>query len=99
MRDIFWGAFRISSDAEIFRLSNMLIFLKVHPAWFLFAILSVSLSQGQAHPSVPSEQASMPTISAAPSARVVPPPPNYGFPDGQTYVYEVEWHLFNAGTA
>jgi hypothetical protein len=38
-------------------------------------------------------------MSAAPSARVVPPPPTYGFSNGQTYVYEVEWHLFNAGTA
>jgi hypothetical protein len=92
-------ALRISSIAEKVSSKNMLIFLKVNPAWCLFAILSVSLSQGQTHPSVPSEQPSMPTISAAPSARVVPPPPNYGFPDGQTFVYEVEWHLFNAGTA
>jgi len=38
-------------------------------------------------------------MSAAPSARVLPPPANYVFPNGQTYVYEVEWHLFNAGTA
>jgi len=39
------------------------------------------------------------TISAGPMATVVPPPPNYRFPNGQTYVYGVEWHLFNAGTA
>jgi hypothetical protein len=32
-------------------------------------------------------------------ARIVPPPPNYAFANGQTYVYDVEWHLFNAGTA
>jgi len=92
-------ALRISSIAEKVSSKNMLIFLRLNPALCLFAMLSVSLSQGQARPSVPSEQASMPTISAAPSARVVPPPPNYGFADGQTYVYEVEWHLFNAGTA
>jgi len=41
----------------------------------------------------------LPSISAAPSARIIPPPSNYHFPDGQTYVYGVEWHLFNAGTA
>jgi len=41
----------------------------------------------------------IPTVSAAPSARIVPPPANYRFPDGQTFVYGVEWHLFNAGTA
>jgi hypothetical protein len=45
------------------------------------------------------KQANLPTISAGPSAQIVPPPPNYRFPDGQTYVYGVEWHLFNAGTA
>jgi len=73
----------------------MRIFFKFNPAWGLFALLSVSLSQGQA--SAPSPP--LPTISAASSARVVPPPPNYAFPNGQTYVYGVEWHLFNAGTA
>ena len=41
----------------------------------------------------------IPSMSAAPSARIVPPPANYHFPDGQTFVYGVEWHLFNAGTA
>ena len=77
----------------------MHILRSFNPAWYLFAILSVSLSQGQAAPSVPSNQVSLPTISASPSARVVPPPTNYAYPNGQTYVYGVEWHLFNAGTA
>jgi Protein of unknown function (DUF3108) len=77
----------------------MHILLKPNPAWCLFAILSVSLLQSQTIPSAPSNQTPLPTISAAPSARIVPPPPNYGFPNGQTYVYGVEWHLFNAGTA
>ena len=73
-------------------------FLKLNPTWCLLVALSV-LSQDQTYPSLPSGQPSMPTIRAAPSARVVPPPPNYSFPNGQTYVFEVEWHLFNAGTA
>jgi hypothetical protein len=30
---------------------------------------------------------------------IVPPPRNYPFPDGRTYVYSVEWHLITAGTA
>jgi hypothetical protein len=46
-----------------------------------------------------STQGSLPTISAAPAAQVVPPPPNHHFPNGQTYVYAVEWHMFTAGTA
>ena len=46
-----------------------------------------------------STQGGVPTISAAPAAQILPPPPNYRFPDGQTYVYSVEWHMFTAGTA
>ncbi len=73
--------------------------LKLNPSRFLFALLSVALSQGQTHPAAPSNTPPLPTISAAPSARIVPPPRNYAYPNGQTYVYGVEWHLFNAGTA
>ncbi len=65
----------------------------------MLAVLCVSLSQEQTNSQARSSQSSLPTISAAPSAQIVPPPPNYHFPDGQTYVYGVEWHLFNAGTA
>jgi hypothetical protein len=64
-----------------------------------FVILSAALSWSQTAPSPTSNQPSGYSISASPSARVVPPPPNYGYPNGQTYVYGVEWHLFNAGTA
>jgi hypothetical protein len=38
-------------------------------------------------------------VSAAPATRILPVPANYRFPDGQSYVYAVEWHLFNAGSA
>jgi len=38
------------------------------------------------------------TVSATPSARIVPPLPDYRFPNGRNYVYGVEWHFFNAGT-
>ena len=38
------------------------------------------------------------TIGPAP-VQIVPPPRNYPFPDGRTYVYSVEWHLITAGTA
>jgi len=70
---------------------------------FLFQIgwgaaFAVSACAGQAKPSA-TEQKPLPTISAAPSSVIVPPPANYKFPDGQTYVYGVEWHMFTAGTA
>jgi len=38
------------------------------------------------------------TIGQAP-VRIVPPPPNYRFPDFESYVYTAEWHLITAGTA
>jgi len=39
------------------------------------------------------------TVSSAPSSQIFPPPPNYHFPNGETYIYTVEWHMFTAGTA
>jgi hypothetical protein len=63
-----------------------------------FIVLASGRLTAQANAS-PSYQESVPTVGVAPSAQIVPPPPDYHFPDGQTYVYGVEWHLFNAGTA
>jgi len=34
-----------------------------------------------------------------PAAQILPPAPNYRFPNGQTFVLSVEWHFFNAGIA
>lgn len=70
--------------------------LFLHIAWC--AALAVSECAGQAKTPV-SEPKPLPTLSAAPSSLIVPPPKNYKFPNGQTYVYGVEWHMFNAGTA
>lgn len=39
----------------------------------------------------------IPTIG--PAAQVYPPSSSYRFPNGQTFVYSVEWHMFNAGIA
>jgi len=38
-------------------------------------------------------------VTIGPSAQILPPSSIYSFPDGQAYVYGVEWHFFNAGTA
>jgi uncharacterized protein DUF3108 len=40
-----------------------------------------------------------PTATIGPTAEILPPPSNYQFPDGQSFVYSVEYHLFSAGTA
>jgi hypothetical protein len=58
---------------------------------------AVLLAGSQAGPS--GEKPPLPSVSAGPVVEIVPPPPQYRFPDGQTYVYGVEWHVFNAGTA
>ena len=60
------------------------------------AIISASAACQTTTPAKTPQEA---TISSAPSAQIFPPPPGYKFPSGQTYVYSVEWHLFNAGTA
>jgi hypothetical protein len=62
-------------------------------------ILAALQAQTPTPARTPQPQAPIATISAGPSARVIPPPPNYHYPNGQTYVYAVEWHFFNAGTA
>jgi len=77
----------------------MNIFLRSNPAWWLFATLIVPSLHAQTQPSAQPSQPPLPTISSAPAARIIPPPPNYAFPNGQTYVYGIEWHLFNAGTS
>jgi hypothetical protein len=40
-----------------------------------------------------------PVASIGPASQILPPPANYHFPNGQTYVLSVEWHFFNAGVA
>ncbi len=50
----------------------------------------LSLAQNNAAPA---------TVKAASGPQIMPPPPNYRFPNGQGYVYSVEWHMFTAGTA
>jgi len=77
------------------------MFLALRPRWLLLPALACALVSAQTQPSAPSAapQEQLPTISSAPSAQIVPPPPNYRYPNGQTYVYAVEWHLFTAGTA
>ena len=72
-------------------------FSRLIAAPYVLTALLVSAPQGQT--TAPPNQSAQATISAAPSAAIVPPPPSYHFPDGQAYVYGVEWHLFNAGTA
>jgi len=69
--------------------------------WVLTPVLACGVLSAQNPPSAPPVplQEQLPTISSAPAAQIVPPPPNYRYPNGQTYVYAVEWHLFNAGTA
>lgn len=39
------------------------------------------------------------SVPAAPPSAVQPPAPGYAFPNGQTWYYDAEWRLFNAGTA
>ncbi|MGA8153788.1 MAG: DUF3108 domain-containing protein [Terriglobales bacterium] len=65
---------------------------------YLLAGFCVCWCVAQTNP--PSQgQGNLATISAGPATGIVPPPPDYHFPDGQAYVYSVEWHLFTAGSA
>ena len=46
-----------------------------------------------------SQQPAAKAATVQAGAQIVPAPPNYHFPDAQSYVYNVEWHMINAGTA
>lgn len=45
------------------------------------------------------QQQNGPTLSPALQPQIVPPPPNYHFPNGRTLMFTAEWHVFTAGTA
>jgi hypothetical protein len=69
-----------------------------NPKYCLLAVCCFCMSVAQTNLASPN-RSNPATISAGASPGIVPPPPNYRFPDGQVYVYTVEWHLFTAGTA
>lgn len=68
--------------------------------WWLGLCLACLLrvSFGQAASPAPKTPADA-SVRSAPAASIFAPPPGYKFPSGLAYVYAVEWHLFNAGTA
>jgi len=39
------------------------------------------------------------SVAAAPPSRILAPAPAFRFPNGQKFVYSVQWHMLNAGTA
>ena len=67
----------------------------------LFLLFSAWHEHSPAEATNPARQRVTATFStSAPRAtQIMSPPPNYHFPDGRTFVYSVEWHLFTAGTA
>jgi hypothetical protein len=63
------------------------------PALLSLAImLAIPLCRAQ-------RNASTTSVSAVPASRIVPPSPSFHFPENATFVYSVEWHTLNAGTA
>jgi hypothetical protein len=64
----------------------------------LSALLFSSFSRGQESSAPAADHDSLTTVSSS-EPRIIPPTPNYKFPDGQTFVFGAEWHFFNAGSA
>jgi uncharacterized protein DUF3108 len=90
------------ADFEVkrkFRASNVVgLFMKFSLSWF-FLLASSGYIPARNAGSEPQKNGSPSSTKAAQAAQIMPPSPNYRFPDGQSYVYSVEWHLFTAGTA
>jgi len=67
----------------------------IHSQLTLCGLLSLILLG----PTLLPAQQSPPTATVGPApVQIVPPRPNYPFPDGRSYVYSAEWHLITAGT-
>lgn len=62
----------------------------------IFCLLGVLIAVGARGSSVLAQQ---PADSIGPLAQIAAPSASHQFPNGQAYVYAVEWHLFTAGTA
>jgi len=80
-------------------LTTMSFFSILMRRWFWFALLPTLVASGQMHPAAESTQSDLPVIGAAPPAGMIPPSPTWRYPNGETYVYGVEWHMFNAGVS
>ncbi len=69
---------------------------------FAIALLALTSFAGAQHNPATTPQASHSQTAVVDAigslAHVQPPPPNYRYPDGQTYVYNAEWRLWTAGT-
>src|SRR5437870_12846669 len=74
------------------------LFIQFSLSWFFLLAFSGYIPARNAG-SNPQKNGSPASTKAAPAAQIMPPSPDYRFPDGQSYVYSVEWHLFTAGTA
>ncbi len=65
--------------------------------WLL--LLAGMALAGQGLPSGRPAKAKPPQVTIGPESHIVPPPANHHPQYGDTYHYEVEWRLWNAGTA
>jgi hypothetical protein len=70
----------------------------VLPVAILCAMVLAAPGQ-QRVPLTPQKPAPPTVATIGPLGGIVAPPANYSFPDGQGYVFMVEWHFFDAGTA
>lgn len=60
----------------------------------VFALVTIAVAQQQPPPAT---HAPSSTALIGPVSHIVPPPPNFVFPE-ETYVYNAEWRIWNAGT-
>ncbi len=69
---------------------------------FVIALLALASFASAQHTPAAAPQPSHPQTAVVdtigPISHIQSPPPNYRFPDGQTYVYNAEWRMWTAGT-
>jgi hypothetical protein len=72
---------------------------RIAAVFLALVVLLVSLVASNAQqPAEPAATAQQPS-SAEPVSEIRPPQPKHRFPNGETWVYQVEWRIFDAGVA
>lgn len=67
--------------------------------WIVFALLLALPVAGYVQQADPPPAAAQEAAAAEPVSEIRPPPPGHRFPNGEAWVYQVEWRIFDAGVA
>jgi hypothetical protein len=84
---------------NVLELKKVLLVIGLLSGLLAGVLAGVAQLAPKAAPPPPPTTTKPPVATIGPAATIHPPAPNHRFPVGETYVFEGEWRLFNAGSA